>query len=325
MAATLIGFTGIASRAQTPGESLLLFPQWEPVFTLRTGGGYKDNVFLSHSRPQASAFISGGGDVMVLRAAPTGPQFNFFASADVIHFLSTTSSHDEYTAFAQAQAQQDFGPALKASLAAEYFYQDLFADVAFLDESSSGTNVAVRPAAVRSHTLALRPGAQLTLPRDFSISLETPVTREYQEAPLDDQWNVGFKAALTRSYGHDSRLSLSYEPTWRFYDHDPALTSSGLAITNSHRRRFLQETLLTWRHYWRKCRGLRRLCASVSACANPIPLRPLARVCRKPVSPVSLRESAFRSRSVQTPANGMDRGRPGGTETRTASQTRNWL
>jgi hypothetical protein len=248
MAATLIGFTGIASRAQTPGESLLLFPQWEPVFTLRTGGGYKDNVFLSHSQPQASAFISGGGDVMVLRAAPTGPQFNFFASADVIHFLSTTPSHDEYTVFAQAEARQNLSSILNASIAADYLYQDQFADVAFLD--ASNTNITFRPTAVRSHALVLRPAAQLDLPREFSINLETPVTRLYQEAPLDDQWNAGFKVTLTRSYGHDSRLSLSYEPTWRFYDHDPALTSSGLAITNSHRQRFLQETLLTWRHYW---------------------------------------------------------------------------
>src|SRR5688572_10567671 len=106
MAATLIGFTGIDSRAQSPEE--LAFPAiWQPAFALRSGGGYKDNVFLSSAKREASAFVSAGADVLVLRLDPLGPQFNFAAGGDWSHFLSTEPAHDEYTAFVQEQLEHD--------------------------------------------------------------------------------------------------------------------------------------------------------------------------------------------------------------------------
>jgi hypothetical protein len=218
------------------------------MFTLRGGGGYKDNVFLAHTQPQASAFVSGGGDVMLLRLSPDGPQFNFFASADVSHFLSTTPSFNESTVFAQARLEQSFSPALSGSLAAEYFYQHQFLDVSFLDAAATGTNS--QTAAVRGHTLTLRPGARLALPRQFWLALEAPATRQYYEPPLDDYWNAGFKLTLGRDYGHNSQLSLSYGPGWRCYETDPALTASGAPIPGTHRQLFQQDALLTWRHYW---------------------------------------------------------------------------
>lgn len=234
----------MASRAEMAGLFPLL-PQWEPVFTLRGGGGYKDNIFLSPTQPQGSAFVSGGGDVMVLRLSPAGPQFSFFASTDVNHFLEP--SHTESAAFALAKLEQDFNETWKGSLAAEYLYQDQFVDVAFLDP---GTNITVRAAAIRSHTITLRPGIEVELPRRLSLALETPVTRSYYDEPLDDYWRGGFKLTLARRYGYNSQLSISYEPAWRFYDNDPALTSTGTPIPGTHRERFQQEAQFTWRHFW---------------------------------------------------------------------------
>ena len=247
MAATLIGFTGMVLRAQPP-ERFPLISLWDSVFTVRSGGGYKDNVFLSHAQPQASTFVSGGGDVMVLRVAPAGPQFNFFASADATHFLSTTPSHNEYTAFAQAQVEQNFSEALKASLAAEYFYQDQVLDVSFLDAAASSTNG--QTAAVRGHNFTIRPGTRWVLPQQFWLALETPGTRQYFELPLDDYWNAGFKLTVGRNHGHDSQLSLSYEPTWRFYDTETALTATGAPIPGTHRQRLQHNAQLLWRQYW---------------------------------------------------------------------------
>jgi hypothetical protein len=121
-------------------ELFPLLPQWEPVFAIRTGGGYKDNVFLSPTQPQGSAFVSGGGDVMVLRLSPDGPQFSFFASADVNHFLEP--SHTESAAFALAKLEKDFTETWQGSLTAEYLFYYQLVDVAFLDPA---TNVVYAP------------------------------------------------------------------------------------------------------------------------------------------------------------------------------------
>jgi hypothetical protein len=251
MTATLIGFTGMAARAEMD-ELFPLLPQWEPVFAIRTGGGYKDNVFLSPTQPQGSAFVSGGGDVMVLRLSPDGPQFSFFASADVNHFLEP--SHTESAAFALAKLEQDFNATWQGSLTAEYLYYDQFVDVAFLDPA---TNVAVRATAIRSHILALRPGVEADLPRSFRLSLETPITRGYYDEPLDDYWRTGVKLTLSRRYGYSSQLSISYEPAWRFYDNDPALTAAGDPTPGTHRERFQQEAQFIWRHFWDEAQSWR--------------------------------------------------------------------
>ena len=249
MAATLIGFTGLGLRAQMP-EALPLPAVWDAVHTVRGGGGYKDNVFLSHANPQGSAFVSGGADVMVLRLAPIGPQINLFASADVDHFLSLSPSHDEYTVFAQAQVEQSLSAAMKASLAAEYFYQDQFLDLTFLDPAGGGTNASSHSAAVRGHTLTARPGLRLDLPGRFWLALEGVVTRQYFEQPLDDSWKAGGKFTAGHTYGHNSHVSISYEPAWRWFDTEAALTETGTPIPATRRERFQQEAILAWRHYW---------------------------------------------------------------------------
>lgn len=243
MAATLIGFTGVSARAQPP-ETLSLPVWWDAVYTVRAGGGYKDNVFLSHTGPQASAFAAAGADVMVLRAAPTGPQFNLFASADVDHFF-TSQPYDEINAFVQAQLEQHFLESLKASLAAEYFFQDQFLDISSLEATAVATN-----AAVRGHTLTARPGLRWDLPARFWLAVEAPVTRQWFARPLDDYWKAGGKFTAGFGYGRKSHVSASYEPSWRWYDTDPALTLTGTAMPGTRRERFQQETILQWRHFW---------------------------------------------------------------------------
>lgn len=243
MTATFAGLTGLAAAAA--GDDFdPLRPQWERVFTWRGGGGYKDNVFLSPVHPRASAFASLGGDALLLRVSPIGFQFSLFAGADAQHFLEP--AHNEITAFAVGKWEYDFNDTFRGALSAEYFYQDQVVDVATLDPGSS---LSVGAATVRGHTITLRPELAVGWPRDYSLSIETPCSRAYYE-PLDDYWEGGVKVALTRSYGHDSSLSLSYEPAWRFYDHDPALTATGAALPGTHRARFQQEVQIASRHFW---------------------------------------------------------------------------
>jgi hypothetical protein len=52
------------------------------------------------------------------------------------------------------------------------------------------------------------------------------------------------------SFGSASQLTLSYEPSWRFYDSDAALTVTGEPIPDSHRQRLLHNVRLAWRRDW---------------------------------------------------------------------------
>lgn len=240
MAATLIGFAGSALSAE-PLSTLPSLSFWDAMFSARAGAGYKDNVFLAHDEVQPSALLSAGGEIIVLRVAALGPQFSFLATGDVNRFPA--ASHTESTAFSQAQLEQEFGGSWKASLAAEYFFQDQVVDL-----SISETNREAVPAL--GHTLTLRPGVRQELPQQFWLSLETPASRQFFESPLDDYWEVGPRLTLGHGYGRGSHLALSYAALWRLYDTEPARTDSGQAITNETRRLFQQEVRLAWRHFW---------------------------------------------------------------------------
>jgi hypothetical protein len=240
MAATLIGFTGFASGAEPLG-ALPSLTFWDGMYSARAGGGYKDNVFLAHDAPEQSAFVSAGGEIILLRVAAVGPQFSFLAAGDVNRFFDV--SHTESTAFSQAQLEQEFAASWKGSIAAEYFFQDQVVDV-----SVSETNRDAVPAF--GHTLTVRPGVRQDLPQRFWMAFETPASRQLFDSPLDDYWEVSPRLTLGQSYGRDSHLALSYGALWRFYDSEPARTASGQAITNETRELLQQELRLVWRHFW---------------------------------------------------------------------------
>ncbi len=243
MAASLVGFAGIAVPAEPEGDLLPPLPQWDSVISLKAGGGYKDNVFLAHTAPQASSFLSTSTEVMVMRLAPDGPQVTAFANAEANYFPDTSPAHREHTVFGQALIEQDFNERVKASIAAQYFYQDQFLDVSVSETSRAAV-------AVRGHTLTPRPGVRLALTSQSWVALEAPVTRQYFESPLDDYWETGPKLILGRSFGPASQVTVSYEPTWRLYDADAALTTDGLPIAGTHRSRLQHDARLAWRQHW---------------------------------------------------------------------------
>jgi hypothetical protein len=242
MAATLLGVTGFAARAQTPDLPISV-SLWDSTFTARAGGGYKDNVLLAHIAPEGSPFVSAGAEAMVFRLGLDPLQVSLFGSADASHYFTAPPANDEYTAFVQGQLDYDWSETWRTSFGAQYFYQDQILDV-----SASETNrQSVRAI---GNTVSLRPGARMALSVPIWLALETPVTRQWFEAPLDDYWAAGAKLAAGFNYGRDSEVSLSYGPSWEYYDTEPARDSAGQAIPGEKRERFFQEARLTWRHYW---------------------------------------------------------------------------
>jgi len=241
-AASLFGWAGGILEAQEYDFPILL-PKWINDFSLRTGAGYRDNVGLSARSAQDSAFVATGLEIMLLRLPENGTQFNFFASAEDLRFLSSSVVNQEQTAFAQALLKTDCGSGWQVSLGAEYVYQNQIVDVSF-------TEPGLTTLPVEGHGAVFRQGLRRDFATGFWVSLEPSAKRQFFREPLDDYWEYGPRMTLGKSYGRKSELSLSYEISQRDYDHDPLRAADGSAIADTRRKAIQQEARLMWKQSW---------------------------------------------------------------------------
>ena len=246
VAAALVGWTGGLIQAQEYDFPILL-PKWERDFSLRTGAGYRDNVGLSSTSPQASAFIMTGLELILLRLPEKRTEFNLFLSGEDLRFLDSSIVNKEQTAFAQALVKTDFGSGWQGSLVADYAYQNQVVDV-----SAAEPELGTIP--VEGHGLGLREGIRHDFAGDYWVSLEAPVKRQFFRQPLDDYWDYGLRIALGKSYGNKSELSVSYDLAERAYDHEQSRRTdgdtNGDTIPGTHRKSLQHEVRLNWKHYW---------------------------------------------------------------------------
>src|SRR5437867_1226271 len=263
-AAGLIGWTAYAMQAQEldlPNLDLPIFlPKWEHDLSLRTGAGYRDNVALASQSPKESAFVSTGLEMILLRLPENNTRFTLFLSADDLRYLSSGPVDKEQTAFAQALVKTDFGSAWQASLAAEYVYQDQVVDV-------SATEAGLTTIPIRGHSAIVRAGLRRDFANNYWVMVELPGQRQFFHEPLDDYWEYGPRLTLGKTYGHQSELSVRYEFTRRFYDHEPLRDAQGVAVPGSHRESTQHDARLTWKHYWdtqRRWRATTKLAARQS-------------------------------------------------------------
>src|SRR5437762_164771 len=167
--ASFFGWVGCMIQAQEFDLPILL-PKWINDFSLRTGAGYRDNVGLSARSPQASAFVASGLEMILLRLPENGTQFNFFASAEDLHFLSSSVVDREQTAFAQALIKTDCGSGWQVSLAAEYVYQHQVVDVSI-------TEPGLTTVLVEGHGSVVREGLRRDFAGNHWVMLELPNNR----------------------------------------------------------------------------------------------------------------------------------------------------
>jgi hypothetical protein len=244
MAATLIGFTGLPLAAGTPeSDPFPLLPIWDQVLSVSSGGGYKDNVFLSHFAPEGSPFLSTGLEALALRTAPEGPQVTLFGTGDMQYYTSARAEHTEYFVTLQAKAEQSLGSSWKTKFGVQYLTQDQVTDVSVTETNRA----AVR---AHGHRITARPELILDLSGNWHLALELHGSRQFYSSPLDDYWEAGPELKATRTFATGAELSLSYEPFWVLYDHELARTQDGEPIPDKARRRQAQDVRLNWRQYW---------------------------------------------------------------------------
>lgn len=236
-------------------ESLLILkelklPLWNYSVELRGGMGYKDNVLLSHTEAEGSAFWLSAAEVLLFRLPSHGWQLNFFADFSDTRYFDARSVGDEQFALAVAQATKTFGAGWKSTLGLNYMYQNQVFDYS----PTYATNVSVGQ--ILGHTLTTRWALRKILGQGW-VDGEMVGTRQYLEAPLDDYWQYGPRLAIGRTWGGGSELAFSYQFLHLDYDRRMQADESGGTITNSALALSTHSTELQFTQEWGKKQHLR--------------------------------------------------------------------
>ncbi len=229
----------------TNDVSAISLPDWMRFYALRSGIGYKDNVLLS-LHPRGSAFVSAGGDFMMVRLPGSGVDAQFFLSADRTHFLASDVPDSEHTIAGVGKVSFKSGRAT-TTLSANYVFQDQVLDV-------STTEPEFNTIRIRVHDMAVKPAVRYDLARQWFVEVEPAGRRQEFAKPLDDIWEASLKTTLGYEYGFRSRATLSAQASERFYDEKTQRTVAGETIPDTSLRmhRVIIESAVD--HYWDKKR-----------------------------------------------------------------------
>ena len=222
----LLFLPGVAAGGDLLSEDDFKISLWNYSTALRGGFGYKDNVLLSHTNAQGSAFWMSGAEIMVFRLPTHGWQFNFFADASDMRFFDAPTVDNEQIALAVAQLSKDFGHGWKSTLGLNYMFQNQV-----FDNSANYTN-QTSVGVIMGHTLTPRWSVRKTIGK-FWVEGELNGTRQWLDAPLDSYWQFGPRAVLGYGWGRGSELALAYQYSRLDYDSREQVGETGAPITNT--------------------------------------------------------------------------------------------
>lgn len=201
-------------------------PVWDNSVSIRGGFGYKDNVLLSHTNAQGSAYWMSGAEAMVFRLPTSGWYLSFFADASDVRYFNAPSVRNEQAALAVAQLGRDFGKGWKGTIGLSYMFQNQVFDNAANYTSQSSVGL------ILGHTLTPRWVLRKTI-GPFWVEGEFSCTRQWLETPLDSYWQFGPRVAAGYGWGNGSEIALSYQHIRLDYDTRERLSPIGEAVTNS--------------------------------------------------------------------------------------------
>ena len=215
------GLTEEEERMLHEASSAAAMPSfWSADGTLRTTGGYRDNVLLSPFNPVSAPLVGVGADLLVNRLPADGTEVTLLATGDYTVFLDAPEAEPEALALAQAGVSRELGSRWKCGLAGEYVFLHQVFDV-------SVTEAELSSVTARGHTFTLTPSGSLDLGRGLGVSTECDGTRQLFPEPLDNYWELKPLVALTKGYpgGVDFRLGYRFGARW--YDTRAPLDAEG--------------------------------------------------------------------------------------------------
>ena len=256
IAMMLLATCVLTAEAQTstnsPPENLPLIPEdaallkesllWQYTLSLRTGAGYRDNVLLSPSAPQGSAFVTEGLDFALSRLPLDGWGLNLVVSGDDERYLQNVPSDGTDFWLADITIKRFLGNHWEAGIESQENYLD---EVDFVD-TAAGPQVVE----IQGNTLKMKPFVRRNLGTNYWVELDFPAAREILDAPLDNIWEYGPQLQLDFNNDKKTEIGLSYRIQQLDHDSWPALTAEGLTIGTRNLSVVEQGAEVHWRQFW---------------------------------------------------------------------------
>jgi len=247
-----------------PAEKLELIPDnlslwsesmlWSKDITLRSGIGYKDNVFLTPTR-RGSGFFINGLDAAVNRLPLDGLECIFFVTGDDTRYWrdvppptnapasSVRTVDHEDVLLVSAMAQKYFTSSWRAGAEFKESYVD---QVQYILIQNGLTN-----AVVNGNVLDGRLFVRHDFNERWRLQLDGLISRSlFAPLPLDDSWRYGPRLTFGYQYGHSSDVALAWTGTYQQHDLLRATDENNMPIAGKRLAAWHQRAELNWQHYY---------------------------------------------------------------------------
>lgn len=216
---------------------------WDVSARAEVGGGYKHNVLLTSVSPENSPFVLVSADVSFIRLSETGSEFTMFFLGEDTQYTDAPSVGGERFASGTLQYAQPVGGQDQLALEFSTLYQNQIMDV-------SDTETNLSRILVDGVGMALKPRWTHQLSSGWETRIETFGGPQLYAAPVDSYWEAGSRAALARTYGHKSELTLGGQfAHWIYHDREQNDTE-GNPVPNTALTFWRPEVFGQWRHHW---------------------------------------------------------------------------
>jgi hypothetical protein len=215
----VLAFSSLLSAARAEDEiDVPSLSFWDKTLDVRGALGYKDNVLLSKSDRQGSAFWLSGLDVTLLRASlDDSPTLTFFVSGEDRRYFSSESVDKEQLLLSQARLSKNINDNLTFGLLGQYVYADQVFD-------ASSTEAVPEILPVKSQNIQAAVSISRDLPWNSKLEASFTGERQIFQDPLDSYWEAGPTLTWSKRYENHSDASLSYAFDYRDYDTRNAIT-----------------------------------------------------------------------------------------------------
>jgi hypothetical protein len=184
--AWVASFLGVTPAVAAPAASGVPagsggLPQWSSLVSLESAYGFKDNLLLSASGEERSAFAHAAAEVLLLRA-PTGPlEYSWFTQVQGRHFFSGRTVHNEASVWVRQEIGFRAGGGWRLVLPVTGYFDDKVFD-------QSDTEVERLTAELKVTGGLAAPLVQWSFHPDWRLEVQGTAQRESYRDRISDNW-----------------------------------------------------------------------------------------------------------------------------------------
>jgi hypothetical protein len=228
-----VAASGVMRAVDLPGGSLgPLLPvvsQWTVSSTAEASVGFKDNLLLSASAEERSAFLRGSASFLLLRATTGRLEYSLFTQVDATRYFSGEAVKHDVRAWLQTELGYRWGERLKVALPVTAYHSDQVFDV-------SDTEVERLVAALKVTGASAGPRARWSFRPESWLEVQATGERK-NYADGSNNGDVG-EGALRLGWKPGSRLEMRLGATrrWRGFDRRATYSASGRELVGTRLR-----------------------------------------------------------------------------------------